>query len=203
LAWTDALLEFWFEFASTYSYPVAMGLEERVASAGIEVKWKPFLLGPLFAKQGWTDSPFNLYPAKGAYMWRDLERICHDANLEWRRPSRFPQSGLLAARIAYANEAEEWVASFVRAIFVANFAREQDISDPSIVMECVSPFVSDPRAILDGAQLPATKDGLRARTADAENLGIFGSPSFVVEGELFWGGDRLEQAIRRATRHVD
>ena len=68
-------VEFWFEFASTYSYPAALRIESLAQSQGVPV-WKPFLLGPVFRSQGWSDSPFNLFPAKGRYMCRDLERIC-------------------------------------------------------------------------------------------------------------------------------
>ncbi len=69
-------LDFWFDFASTYSYPAAMRIGPLAAAAGVSLRWRPFLLGPIFKDQGWETSPFNLYPAKGRYMWRDLERIC-------------------------------------------------------------------------------------------------------------------------------
>ena len=69
-------IEFWYEFASTYSYLSAMRVEAAAKEQGVEVQWKPFLLGPIFNSQGWNDSPFNIYPAKGAYMWRDMERQC-------------------------------------------------------------------------------------------------------------------------------
>ena len=69
-------IQFWFEFASTYSYLSAMRIEEDAARLGVAVDWQPFLLGPIFAAQGWNTSPFNLYPAKGRYMWRDMERLC-------------------------------------------------------------------------------------------------------------------------------
>ena len=197
---TNALLEFWFEFASTYSYPVAMSIGKRAAAAGVEVSWKPFLLGPIFANQGWTDSPFNLYPAKGAYMWKDLERICRDANLGWSRPSQFPRNGLLAARVAYANENESWIGSFVTSVYAANFSCDEDIADPSVIEECLQPLVSEPKAVLAAAERPEIKSGLRERTEAAATLQIFGSPSFLVAGELFWGGDRLEQAIQLALR---
>ena len=89
-----ATLEFWFEFASTYSYPAAMRIEALAREEDIAVVWKPFLLGPIFRRQGWTDSPFNVYPVQGRYMWRDLERICADLKIPLRRPSpasrRFP-----------------------------------------------------------------------------------------------------------------
>src|SRR4051812_6143488 len=68
------VLEFWYEFASTYSYLSAMRIEKLAEAAGVEIRWRPFLLGPVFASNGWTTSPFNLYPAKGRHMWRDMER---------------------------------------------------------------------------------------------------------------------------------
>ena len=68
------VLEFWYEFASTYSYPAAMRIEKVTGAKGVNVRWRPFLLGPIFGAQGWNDSPFNLYPAKGKNMWRDIER---------------------------------------------------------------------------------------------------------------------------------
>ncbi len=97
-----AELEFWFEFASTYSYPAAERVVAAAVEAGAVLRWMPFLLGPIFAAQGWKDSPFNLYPAKGAYMWRDLERLCAAQGLPFQRPSVFPRGGLLAARVATA-----------------------------------------------------------------------------------------------------
>jgi 2-hydroxychromene-2-carboxylate isomerase len=94
------MLHFWFDFASTYSYPTVMTIEQRAHEHGISLSWNAFLLGRIFSAQGWNDSPFNLYPVKGRYMWRDLERSCEAANLPFRRPSQFPRNGLLAARIA-------------------------------------------------------------------------------------------------------
>ena len=85
------MLEFWFEFASSYSYVAAMRVEEECARAGVEARWKPFLLGPLFTEQlGIRDSPFNVNPVRGRYMWRDLERLCQKYGLDWRKPSVFP-----------------------------------------------------------------------------------------------------------------
>ena len=67
-------LDFWYEFASTYSYPAAMRIEAAANAAGVDIRWRPFLLGPIFKAYGWTDSPFNIFVAKGRYMWRDLTR---------------------------------------------------------------------------------------------------------------------------------
>ena len=93
---------------------------------------RPFLLGPIFAAQGWNDSPFNIYyPAKGRYMWRDLERVCAKHELAFRRPSAFPRGGLLAARLACLAADEPWCPGFVRAVYHANFVDDRDIADPT------------------------------------------------------------------------
>src|SRR5262245_44856770 len=68
-------LAVWFELASTYSYLAVSRAPEAARAAGVTLVWRPFLLGPIFQKQGWNDSPFNVYPAKGRYMWRDMERL--------------------------------------------------------------------------------------------------------------------------------
>jgi len=71
----DPILDFWFDFASTYSYLAAARIRPLAAAAKVQVRFRPFLLGPIFKAQGWDTSPFNLYEAKGRYMWRDMERL--------------------------------------------------------------------------------------------------------------------------------
>lgn len=193
-------VEFWFEFASTYSYPAALRIEALAARGGVQVEWRPFLLGPIFQQLGWNDSPFNIYPAKGRYMWRDMERVCEGLNIPLRRPSVFPRNGLLAARVACAYSEEAWVPEFVRAVYRANFADDADISSPAVVEQCLIASGQDAAAILASAQTPAAKDKLKAQSAAAMERGIFGAPSFVVGRELFWGNDRLEDALAWACR---
>ena len=135
-------LEFWFEFASTYSYLAASRIEEVAAKAGVRMRWRPFLLGPIFASQGWGDSPFNLYPLKGRYMWRDLERLCEKYEIPFRRPSKFPRSGLLAARVACMAAEESWCPRFVRAVFRANFGEDREISRTETIAEILARSVS-------------------------------------------------------------
>src|SRR5438477_4537937 len=101
-----AALNFWFDFASSYSYLAAARLRPLAQAAGVRVNFRPVLLGPIFKAQGWDTSPFNLYPAKGRHMWRDLERLCADLSLPLRRPDPFPQLSLLAARVALVGLAE-------------------------------------------------------------------------------------------------
>jgi 2-hydroxychromene-2-carboxylate isomerase len=194
-------LQFWFEFASTYSYPAAMRIDKVAAAKGVTLEWKPLLLGPLFhAQQGMKDSPFNVVPIKGSYMWRDVERICEKHNLPFRRPGRFPQNGLMAARITLSLP-QELRGNFVKAVYQANFVHDRDISDPQILHAAARRAGLDPLEVLAAMTSGPIKDQLREETAKAADLGIFGAPSFVTEdGELFWGNDRLEDALDWAVR---
>jgi 2-hydroxychromene-2-carboxylate isomerase len=191
-------LDFWYEFASTYSYLSVMRVEKVAAAAKVEVAWRPFLLGPIFRAQGWNDSPFNLYPAKGHYMWRDLQRLSAGYGLPFRRPSMFPRNGLLAARIALAAEPEGWCPDWTRAVFAAEFAEDRDIGETAVLAGLLETLGHDPGAVLAGADSDENKARLRAQTERAQALGIFGAPSFVVAGELYWGNDRLGDAIAKA-----
>ncbi len=193
-------LEFWFEFASTYSYPAAMRVEEACASQGVPLVWRPFLLGPVFASQGLKDSPFNIYPIKGAYMWRDLERLCEAQGIDFKRPSDFPRGSLLAARVACAFDDAPWVGAFIRKVYHANFARDLDVSQPQVIVDLLTDLGQDARAVIDAAQAPANKDVLKALTKEAADRGVFGAPTMTVGEELFWGNDRLDAAIAWALR---
>jgi len=193
-------LQFWFDFASTYSYPAAMRVESLARSHDVEIEWNAFLLGPVFKAQGWNDSPFNIYPAKGKYMWRDLERICDSLSIPFRRPSAFPRNGLLATRIATRFKSSSWIPDFVRAVYCANFADDLDIGDTGVVADCLTQIGLDANAILDAANSAESKLSLRSQNERAAQLNIFGAPSFVVNGELFWGNDRMEQAFEWLVR---
>ena len=197
-------LDFWFEFGSTYSFPTAMRIQALAAERGVQLAWRAFLLGPIFAAQGWNDSPFNLYPAKGRYMWRDLERICAAQGLPLRRPSVFPRNGLLAARVACRFADAPWIGAFVRGVYRANFEQDREIAERETIERCLDAAGAgdDAAALLDEAGSADAKTRLRAQTEEAVRLGIFGAPSFVAGGELFWGNDRLEDAIAWAVEHA-
>jgi 2-hydroxychromene-2-carboxylate isomerase len=188
------VLEFWYEFASTYSYPAAMRVERLAGAAGLTVNWRPFLLAPIFGSQGWTDSPFNIYPVKGRYMWRDLERICAREGLPLTLPPvRFPQNGLKAARLALVGEG--WTPAFTRAVYTANFGEQKDISDDAVLTDILMKLGIDADRAMAAANTPENKARLKAQTDEAMKREIFGAPSFLVGDELFWGNDRLEEAI--------
>jgi len=193
-------LEFWYEFASTYSYLSAMRIEALAAAAGVAIAWKPFLLGPIFKAQGWDTSPFNLYPAKGRYMVRDLERLAADRGLAFALPAVFPQNSLRAARLALIGGDEGWIAPFTRAVYLAEFAHGLDISDRQALGPVLQSLHLDSERIFARIEQADIKERLRRQTAEAQARGIFGAPSFLVGEELFWGDDRLEQALAWAKR---
>ncbi|MCL6282579.1 2-hydroxychromene-2-carboxylate isomerase [Ruegeria sp. 2012CJ41-6] len=196
-------LHFWYEFASTYSYLSAMRIEGCCRARGIDVIWHPFLLGPIFHAQGWETSPFNIYEAKGRYMWCDLERRAAAHGLPpVHRPDPFPQNGLLAARIATIGAEATWAPAFTRAVYSAQFATGACISDAEFLTCLLDSLDQDGPEIVHSAQTdPAVKDGLRKSTETAQSLGLFGAPSFTTDdGELFWGDDRLEEAMGWAAR---
>ena len=190
------VIEFWYEFASTYSYPAAMRVERVAAERSIRIAWKPFLLGPIFHDLGWSTSPFNLQPAKGAYMWRDMERICAEEGLGLSRPDPFPQNGLLAARVALALSDGPVRARFSRAVYEAQFAAGLNIADQTVIEGIVAQqgLVAD--EVLKRAGSDEIKTALRDQTQRARAHGIFGAPTWrTSDGEIFWGNDRLEGAL--------
>ena len=192
-------LEFWYEFASTYSYPAVMRVERIAAGAGVTVVWRPFLLGVIFKQRGFEDSPFNANPVKGRYMWRDLARLCADLDVPFRRPDPFPQNSLLAARVALVALDQDWGEAFCVALFRAQFGDGRRIDDDGVLGDVLATLQVDPSPVLAAARSDAIKTRLRAQTEEAQRLGLFGSPSFTTEdGELFWGNDRLEAALRWA-----
>jgi 2-hydroxychromene-2-carboxylate isomerase len=189
-------LEFWYEFASTYSYLAAMRIEEAAAQAGVVLLWRPFLLGPVFKAQGMETSPFALYPAKRRYMWRDMERETARLGLPFYRPKTFPQNGLTAARIALLGIERGWTPAFTKAVYTAEFGECRDIADPEVLTGILTGLGVEAEAVLDEAQADSNKMRLRRMGEEVQSRGLFGAPTFFTEdGEMFWGNDRLEQAL--------
>jgi len=193
--------EFWFDFASTYSYLSVCRIEELARKEGISIEWKPFLLGPIFNSQGWDTSPFNIYKAKGKYMWCDIERQSEKYGIPFNKPSQFPRNGLLSARVGLAFEGESWCPEFIRRIFSANFAEDKDIAEEEVIASILSSLGLDAPPIIGQAKSQDSKNKLRLQTQLATDKGIFGAPSFVMGDEIFWGNDRLEDAISWHKKH--
>lgn len=193
-------IEIWFEFGSTYSYPAVMRLPAAAAAAGLVVRWKPFLLGPIFQSLGWSTSPFVLQQEKGAYVWRDMERVCEKYGLPWVKPSSFPRRALLPMRVALLGAGQPWMADFCSLLMRRNFALDLEIDSPEAVASVLTELGLDAQALITAAQSEANKSALRAQTAWAQRMGVFGAPTFFVEGEMFWGNDRLDDAVAWAGR---
>jgi 2-hydroxychromene-2-carboxylate isomerase len=195
-------LEFWYDFASTYSYLSAMRIEELGREHGVEIVWRPFLLGPIFKAQGWDNSPFSLYPAKGRYMVRDIQRLAADRGLTFRLEThRFPQSSLNAARLGIVAAEEGWAPVFTRELYLLQFRDAENIAEPSTLARALKAAGQEPETLLRRIAEQQVKDALRAQSERAAQLGIFGAPTFVTEdGELFWGDDRLERALAWAVK---
>ncbi|WP_374445026.1 2-hydroxychromene-2-carboxylate isomerase [Stella sp.] len=194
-------IEFWYEFASPYAYLAAARIEGLLAARPLRVRWRPLLLGPIFQRRPGHASPFQEpAPAEAAYRRRDVERwaVRYGFPLVW--PRHYPRSSLLGARVALLGADEGWAAPFSRAVYHASFVEDRDIADPVTIAAILDAMGLPADAIVARATQPAHKARLAATVEEAMAKGIFGAPSFVAAGEVFWGNDRLEQAIDWALR---
>lgn len=194
-------IEFWFDFGSHYSYLSTMRIGQLARDAGLRVLWQPFLLGPIFKSFGWSSSPFVLQKEKGEYTWIDIARECRKYGLPWQQPTNFPRSGVLPMRVALLGQStgQAWVEAFCQEVMLTNFARDRDIDDEALVAELLVQLGVDAKAVLAQAQAPENKLALREQTEEAVRRRIFGAPTFFVGREMFWGNDRLDDAIACAS----
>ena len=191
-------IEFWFDLGSNYSYLTAMRIEALASACEVDVAWKPFLLGPIFQSFGWESSPFVLQKQKGAYTWKDMERQAHKYGVAWKKPSTFPRRAILPTRVALVGRNEKWIGDFVRATMARNFVEDKDLDTEDAVREVLSSINLNADLVIAQAQSDENKQRLRRATESAASLGIFGAPMFFVGDEMFWGNDRLEDALAYA-----
>lgn len=186
-------IEFYFDFSSPYSYiasEVIDGLAERY---GRKVKWRPMLLGVVFQKTG---QPLLVnVPLKGEYSLRDFARSARYHGVPFNFPAKFPLSTVSAARAYYWLHGQDCAKArqFARAAFRAYWVDGRDISDLAVLQEIAAGLGVDPAALAAGVATPEIKERLRAETEAALAKGMCGAPWFVVDGEPFWGADRLPQ----------
>jgi len=194
-------IEFWFDFGSNYSYLSTMRIGQLARDAGLSVIWQPFLLGPIFKSFGWSSSPFVLQKEKGDYMWVDIARECRKYNLPWKQPSNFPRSAVLPLRVALwaSQTGAPWLEAFCQEVMRSNFARDRDVDDAALVTELLQQLGLDAKAVIEHAQSAENKLALREQTEEAVRRRVFGAPTFFVGCEMFWGNDRLEDAIACAS----
>jgi len=188
-------IDFWFTMGSTYSYLSAMRLPELERTSGIPFRWRPFHL--LVILQEMNHVPFADKPTKSAYMWRDIERRAAMYGLPAKVPAPYPaKQSIVANLVATVGMREGWGADFVRAAYRRWFVLGEETGSEPNLSESLREIGRDPQAVLAAADSAQTREALAAETAAARDLGIFGSPTFTVGHELFWGDDRLEDAIR-------
>ena len=191
---TGTQIDFWFTMGSTYSYLSVMRLAELEASTGISFRWRPFHL--LIILQEMKHIPFADKPAKSAYMWRDIERRAAMYDIQVNLPAPYPaKQSVLANLVAIVGMRESWGADYVGAAYRRWFQLGQETGSEPNVSESLRDIGQDPVRVLALANSVDANAALAAETNAARELGIFGSPTFTVGRELFWGDDRLEDAI--------
>jgi 2-hydroxychromene-2-carboxylate isomerase len=188
-------IEFWFEFGSNYSYLSVMRIEDATREKDVRIFWKPFLLGPILRALGMANSPFVLQKEKGAYVWRDMERQCRKYGLRWQQPTTFPRVGVLPARVALIGAEQPWIGTFCRRVMELNFVLDKDINQAESLAPILTELGLSTANILEQAQAEPVKNRLRQQTEQARCRGIFGAPTFFVGTEMFWGNDRLDDAL--------
>jgi 2-hydroxychromene-2-carboxylate isomerase len=193
-------LEFWYEFGSNYSYLSVMRIEALAEQHGVTIVWKPFLLGPIFKSFGWDNSPFVLQKEKGAYVWKDIARECEKYGLPFKRPSTFPRGALLAIRVALLGADQPWIAPYSKRMMQLNFVEDRDISSADAVGGVLAELGLAAAELIAEAQSDSNKRRLREQIEAASQKGVFGAPTFFAGDEMFWGNDRLEDAMRFAAQ---
>jgi 2-hydroxychromene-2-carboxylate isomerase len=187
-------IDFWFTMGSTYTYLSVMRLSDVQRSSGIRFRWRPFHL--LVILQEMKHVPFADKPAKSAYMWRDIERRAAMYGLTVSLPVPYPaKQSIVANLVAIVGMRQGWGVDFVRAAYRRWLQLGQETGSEPNVSESLRDIGQAPESVLALASAPDATAALMAETEAAKKLGIFGSPTFVVGRELFWGDDRLEDAI--------
>ena len=186
-----APIEFWFDFSSPYGYVASELIDGVAARHGRGVNWHPILLGPIFKAVG--TAPLVTLPIKGDYSRHDFARMARYHKVPFRLPDKFPVGTQVATRAFYliADADPARARDFARRVYRAYFAEGRDVADPAVVMEIAASAGADPAALAEPLKGEAIKDRARAEVEAAMKAGVFGSPYFIVDGEPFWGVDRL------------
>lgn len=189
-----ATIDFWFSIGSTYTYLTVMRLPEVARLSGIAFRWHPFNVRHVMVTQ--NNIPFKDKPQKSAHMWRDIHRRAARHGLAPRITAPYPLPGLvLANQVAVLGAQEGWVEPYARATCRHWFDLGQPAGDETNLTDSLIEIGQDPSRVLAQAQSESITSALASATAEAMTLGIFGTPSLIVDGELFWGDDRLDDAL--------
>ncbi|WP_037307460.1 2-hydroxychromene-2-carboxylate isomerase [Ruegeria halocynthiae] len=187
-------IDFWYSIGSTYSFLTVMRLDDWCDEHGVAVTWRPFNVRSVMSDQ--QNIPFAGKPEKSAYMWRDIERRAAKYHIHARLPAPYPISDIaLANQVALLGMGEGWGKNFTLALYRIWFEENVEAGSETAITEALHRCQQDPRLVLARARSPDTIAALEIETEQAAKLGVFGAPSLVVRGEVFWGDDRLDDAL--------
>jgi 2-hydroxychromene-2-carboxylate isomerase len=189
-------IDFYFDFSSPYGYIASHRIDDIAARHGHAVNWHPYLLGVVFKANG--RKPLPGQPLVGDYALRDFARSARLYGVPLNIPPRLPISGVNPSRAFYwlHDQDPPQAKTLARALYAAYFVDGRDISEPEQVAEVTASLGVDRAAVLAALQDPKVKERLRQETEAAIARGAFGSPFIFVDGEPFWGSDRLDQVDR-------
>lgn len=191
---SDEPIDFWFSIGSTYTYLSVMRLPDVARREGIEFRWRPFDVRAIMVEQ--NNIPFRDKPVKSAYMWRDVERRAGGYGMPFAGVPPYPIKALSRAnRVALVAGDEGWIVQYVQSAYRRWFQRLQEPASDEALSEDLAAIGQDARRVIELADSPALDERLKAQTGIAKALGVFGSPTYAVGGEIFWGDDRLDDAI--------
>jgi 2-hydroxychromene-2-carboxylate isomerase len=189
-----AHIDFWFSIGSTYTYLSVMRLPEVARRTGQDFRWRPFDVRRILIEQ--KNVPFRDKPVKMAYMWRDLGRRAEARGLAPRLPAPYPVPQLpFANQVALLGMQEGWGEAYVTETYRRWIERGEAAGEDPNLSESLRAIGQEPERVRAAASAPEIEQALIRETETARDLGVFGAPSFVVGGEVFWGDDRLEDAL--------
>jgi 2-hydroxychromene-2-carboxylate isomerase len=189
-----APVDFYFEFSSPYGYIASQLADDFEKRIGRPLAWRPMLLGPVFKATG--GAPLTAIPLKGEYAKRDFARSAHFHGVPFRFPDNFPINSIAACRAFYwvSDREPAKAKALAKALYRAFFAENRDISAPATVVGIASSLGVDGPALAAALEDPALKERTKKEVEAAMSQGVFGSPFFVIDGEPFWGVDRMSMA---------
>ena len=187
-------IEFWFSIASTYTYLTVGRMADIVGRTEIEIRCNPFNVRSIMIEQ--NNIPFRTKPVKLAYMWRDIERRAALYGLPFAGPAPYPLKDVsVADGVALLGAREGWCLEYTAAVYRRWFIGQQDMSNDEQIGAALKEADQSPERLIALARGDAVQRDLVSATERAKELGVFGSPTFVVGREVFWGDDRLDDAI--------
>jgi 2-hydroxychromene-2-carboxylate isomerase len=195
----DAAIDFWFSIGSTYTYLTVMRIDDVAKREDIEFRWHPFSVRVVMTEQ--NNIPFRGKPIKTAYMWRDIERRAAMYGFPARVPAPYGLTEFdLVNKIAVLAIQEGWCRDYVKESYRRWFQKGEEAGLSPYLQDTLRYIGQDPERVLTAANSQAIEQAYSRATDQARGLNVFGSPSFVVAGEVFWGDDRLEDAVQWAKR---